>query len=97
MNRWREQSRVDMTRKRPLARHNGLVRPGFSLGSGRTSVSLDPVMWEAFCEIAEYQDKTPTQLINEIDRDLSRDVGLSAAIRVYVVEFYRARVNLRQQ
>ena len=54
-------------------------------------------MWEAFCEIAEYQDKTPTQLINEIDRDLSRDTGLSAAIRVYVVEFYRARVNLRQQ
>ncbi len=31
--------------------------------------------------------KTATRLINEIERDRSRDTGLSAAIRVYVVEF----------
>jgi len=51
-------------------------------------------MWEAFCEIADYQGKTATQLVNEIDRDRDRDIALSAAIRVYVVEFYRARVRL---
>jgi predicted DNA-binding ribbon-helix-helix protein len=85
-----------MTRKRRLALHHGLVRPGFPLGPEgvRTSVSLDPIMWEAFCEIADYQGKTATQLVNEIDRDRDRDIALSAAIRVYVVEFYRARVRL---
>jgi predicted DNA-binding ribbon-helix-helix protein len=53
-------------------------------------------MWEAFCEIADYQGKTATPLVNEIDRDRDREIGLSAAIRVYVVAFYRARLNLRQ-
>ena len=86
-----------MTRKRRLALHHGLVRPGFPLGSGRTSVSLDPIIWEAFCEIADYQGKTATQLVNEIDRDRGVESSLSAAIRVYVVEFYRSRVNLRRR
>jgi predicted DNA-binding ribbon-helix-helix protein len=85
-----------MKRKRRLAVHNGLVRPGFPLGPTRTTVSLDPIMWEAFCEIADYQGKTATPLVNEIDRDRDREIGLSAAIRVYVVAFYRARLNLRQ-
>jgi predicted DNA-binding ribbon-helix-helix protein len=53
-------------------------------------------VWEAFCEIAEYQGKTATQLVNEIDRDRGVELGLSAAIRVYVVEFYRARMDLRR-
>jgi predicted DNA-binding ribbon-helix-helix protein len=63
-----------MTRKRRLAVHNGLVRPGFPLGLTRTTVSLDPIMWEAFCEIADYQGKTATQLVNEIDRDRDREI-----------------------
>ena len=85
-----------MTERRRLVVHRGLVRPGFRLWpiGARTTVSLDPIMWEAFCEIADYQGKTATQLVNEIDRSRDRDTGLSAAIRVYVVKFYRERVRL---
>jgi predicted DNA-binding ribbon-helix-helix protein len=73
-----------------------MVRPEFLLGSVRTTVSLDPVIWEALCEISDYQGKVVTQLVNKIDRDRDREIGLSAAIRVCVVEFYRARLKLRQ-
>jgi predicted DNA-binding ribbon-helix-helix protein len=78
-----------MRRKPPLAEYNVMVRPTFLLGEQwiKTSVNLDPIMWQALKEIAAHQDKTASQLVNEIDRE--RTVGLSAAIRRYVVEFYR--------
>jgi predicted DNA-binding ribbon-helix-helix protein len=49
-------------------------------------------MWKALREIAAQQEKTVDQLVTEIDRD--RAFGLSGAIRVYIVEFYRDRVRL---
>ena len=48
---------------------------------------------EAVCGIAAHQGKTETQLIAEINRSRGI-VGLSVAIRRYVVEFYRARIEL---
>jgi predicted DNA-binding ribbon-helix-helix protein len=79
---------------RRLVVHGGLVRPHVYLGRSRkkTSVSLEPVIWEALQEIAAHQGKSIHQLVTEID--LARTVTLSAAIRVYIVEFYRARTKL---
>ena len=70
-----------------------MVRPTIHIGERRTSLAVDPVAWEAFCDIAAHLGKTETQLIAEIDRSRGT-VGLSAAIRRYVVEFYRARIEL---
>jgi len=82
------------TGKRELVVHGGYVRPHVYLGRDRikTSISLEPVAWEALQEIAAYQGKTDHELITQIDRD-RRDLNLSAAIRVYIIEFYRARVR----
>jgi predicted DNA-binding ribbon-helix-helix protein len=49
-------------------------------------------MWEALQEIAAHQGKSIHELVTEID--LTRTATLSAAIRVYIVEFYRARTKL---
>jgi predicted DNA-binding ribbon-helix-helix protein len=54
----------------------------------RTSVRLEPLMWEALHEIARDRDVTVNDLVTEIDgrRETS---SLTAAIRVYIVDFYR--------
>ena len=55
----------------------------------RTSVRLEPVMWDALREIADSQEIPLNDLVTEIDR--RRDVpNLTAAIRVYIVDFYRS-------
>ena len=82
-----------MARKRRLAIHREMMHANVHIGEFRTSISLDPIVWEAVCDIAAYQGKTETQLIAEITR-LRGALGLSVAIRRYVVEFYRARIEL---
>src|SRR5690349_17362015 len=66
-----------------LAIHNVVV------GGHRTSVRLEPVMWEALQEIAQAQRVSVHRLVTDIDRDRSAST-LTAAIRVYIVNFYRA-------
>ena len=55
----------------------------------RTSVRLEPVLWDALRDIALRQYRTVNDLVTEIDRDRA-SVNLTAAIRVYIVRFYRA-------
>jgi predicted DNA-binding ribbon-helix-helix protein len=55
----------------------------------RTSVRLEPVMWEALQEIVRQQETNINQLVTEIDRQRNSS-SLTAAIRVYIVDFYRA-------
>jgi predicted DNA-binding ribbon-helix-helix protein len=54
----------------------------------RTSVRLEPVMWDALREIAQALGLHLNDLVTEIDR--RRIVpNLTAAIRVYIVDYYR--------
>jgi predicted DNA-binding ribbon-helix-helix protein len=55
----------------------------------RTSVRLEPAMWEAIHDIARRQQVTIHDLVTEIDRERTAS-SLTAAIRVYIVDFYRA-------
>ena len=56
----------------------------------RTSVSLEEPFWTALAEIAQAQGKSIAALVSEIDKGRSgsegSDTGLSAAIRLYVLE-----------
>src|ERR1700732_1930431 len=54
----------------------------------RTSVRLEPVMWEALRDIARGRDMAVNDLVTEIDRHRGAP-SLTAAIRVYIVDFYR--------
>jgi predicted DNA-binding ribbon-helix-helix protein len=54
----------------------------------RTSVRLEPVMWDALRDIAQVLGLHLNDLVTEIDR--RRTVpNLTAAIRVYIVDYYR--------
>src|ERR1700733_2345692 len=55
----------------------------------RTSVRLEPLMWDALRDIARDRDIAVNDLVTEIDRRRSAS-SLTAAIRVYIVDFYRS-------
>ncbi len=58
----------------------------------RTSVRLEPLLWDALLDIARRREMTVHELATEIatQRTLS---NLTAAIRVYIVAFYRSAAN----
>jgi predicted DNA-binding ribbon-helix-helix protein len=59
------------------------------VGARRTSVRLEPVMWEALVDISHRQHRSVSAIVTEIDRERGSQ-SLTAAIRVYIVRFYRA-------
>jgi predicted DNA-binding ribbon-helix-helix protein len=60
----------------------------------RTSVRLEPVMWDALRDIAREKDMAVNALVTEIDRHRGAP-SLTAAIRVYIVDFYRRSARIR--
>src|SRR5712671_6387300 len=75
-------------RKHNPARSSLVIR-NIVVAGRRTSVRLEPVMWEALLEITRQQETNVNQLVTEIDRQRNSS-SLTAAIRVYIVDFYRA-------
>jgi len=51
-------------------------------------------MWEALREIARIRDVSVNQLVTDIDRRRGAS-SLTAAIRVYIVGFYRSAAGVR--
>jgi predicted DNA-binding ribbon-helix-helix protein len=70
-------------------RVSALVIRNVVVGGRRTSVRLEPVIWDALADIAERGHRSVNGLVTEIERDRTAS-SLTAAIRVYVVDFYRA-------
>ena len=68
---------------------SSLVIHNIVVGNHRTSVRLEPVMWDALQEIAHQLRVSLHELVTHIDRERSAS-SLTAAIRVYIVDFYRA-------
>ena len=79
--------------RRPRRTHesspSSLVIHNVVVGGHRTSVRLEPVMWDALQDIARRLRVTVHGLVTHIDRERSAS-SLTAAIRVYIVDFYRA-------
>lgn len=73
----------------PESAESSLVIGNVRVAGHRTSVRLEPVMWDALREIAREQDSTVHELVTEIDRKRTAS-SLTAAIRVYIVGYYRS-------
>ncbi|MFG1187806.1 ribbon-helix-helix domain-containing protein [Xanthobacter aminoxidans] len=58
----------------------------------KTSVTLEAPFWEALQDISRERRITATALVNEIDARRAT-TNLSAAIRIYVLDYYRALVR----
>ena len=64
-----------------------------TLRGHRTSVSLEPEFWQAFRGIAAREGRPINTLAAEIDAARGTGRGLASAIRVFVLDWYRARAG----
>ena len=75
---------------------SSLVIRNVVVGGHRTSVRLEPVMWEALRDISDRRKVSIHDLVTDIDRRRTAS-SLTAAIRVYIVDFYRAAALTGEQ
>jgi len=68
------------------------VKRSISIDGHRTSVSLEDPFWDALGEIAAARGISVAAQIGEIDHG-RKGLNLSAAIRTYVLAWYRDRAS----
>lgn len=68
------------------------LKRSFAIKGHRTSISLEAPFWDALKEAAAQDGKALAQLISEID-DSRGTSGLSSAVRIWLLERYRARAG----
>lgn len=66
------------------------VKRSLTLQGHRTSVSLEETFWQAFRDIAAERGLSLNALAAQIDSTRAGDIGLASAIRVFVLDRYRA-------
>jgi predicted DNA-binding ribbon-helix-helix protein len=69
-----------------------VVKRSIVIAGHKTSVSLEDAFWRGLKEIAIGRDKTLSDLVAEIDSGRPHD-NLSSAIRLFVLDHYRAQTN----
>ncbi|HYC01688.1 MAG TPA: ribbon-helix-helix domain-containing protein [Azospirillaceae bacterium] len=64
------------------------VSRNVTLGSRRTSVRLEPVMWQGLADICAAEEMNLNQLVEHVDQHRG-GLGLTAALRVFIVSYFR--------
>ena len=75
---------------------SAVVKRSVIVGGHKTSISLEDAFWGHLREIAHEQGWTLSKLIAEIDGSRQYS-NLSSAIRVFILEHFRAKANFREQ
>jgi predicted DNA-binding ribbon-helix-helix protein len=73
-----------------LQRSTRPLKRSFAIKGHRTSISLEAPFWDALQEAAAINGTTLAGLVASIDAARG-DVGLSSAVRVWVLEYFRRR------
>lgn len=83
--------RTDAPSQRGLSprRPSTLVNRNVTVAGHRTSVRLEPAMWDALRHVCEREQKSLNDVVTEIARD-QVELSLTAAIRVYLMSYFRA-------
>ena len=69
-----------------------VVKRSIVIAGHKTSVSLEEAFWKGLKEIANSREMTLSDLVSSIDTD--RRLGnLSSAIRLFVLDHYRAQAG----
>jgi predicted DNA-binding ribbon-helix-helix protein len=69
-----------------------VVKRSIVIAGHKTSVSLEDEFWKGLKEIAVGRDMTLSDLVAAIDTERHHG-NLSSAIRLFVLDFYRARIG----
>lgn len=85
----REIGRNGVAARRPST----LVNRNVTVAGHRTSVRLEPAMWDALHHVCEREQKSLNDVVTEIART-QVESSLTAAIRVYLMSYFRAAAML---
>jgi predicted DNA-binding ribbon-helix-helix protein len=66
------------------------LKRSFAIKGHRTSISMEAPFWEAMQQAAALEHSTLAGLVATIDA-MRGDAGLSSAVRVWVLEYFRRR------
>jgi predicted DNA-binding ribbon-helix-helix protein len=69
-----------------------VVKRSIVIAGHKTSVSLEDAFWQGLKQIAAERTMTLSDMVASIDTD-RRHGNLSSAIRLFVLDYYRARGN----
>jgi predicted DNA-binding ribbon-helix-helix protein len=64
------------------------VKRSFTIGGHRTSISIEAPFWDALRQVAEAERTSVASLVAAIDKARGSS-GLSSAVRVWVLDFFR--------
>src|SRR3546814_16375086 len=65
-----------------------LLSRNITLADRRTSIRLEPEMWDALHEICAREGRSVHEICTEIDGQRSQS-GLTAGVRVYILRYFR--------
>ena len=65
------------------------VKRSFTIAGHRTSISIEAPFWDALRQAAEAERTTVAALVAAIDKGRGAS-GLSGAVRVWVLDYFRA-------
>ena len=80
-------------RSSAVRRPSTLVNRNVTVAGHRTSVRLEPAMWDALHHVCRREQKSLHDLVTEIART-QVESSLTAAIRVYLMSYFRAEAML---
>ncbi|MFQ5959218.1 MAG: ribbon-helix-helix domain-containing protein [Alphaproteobacteria bacterium] len=67
---------------------SSLINRNVIVDGHRTSVRLEPQMWDALGEITRHEGRTVHQICSEVDRT-RRESTLTGALRVFILTYFR--------
>ena len=73
-----------------------VVNRSVTLAGRKTSVSLEDAFWQSLKEIASGRGMSRPELIATIDSERQHG-GLSSAIRLFVLDFYRQQIHVSKR
>jgi predicted DNA-binding ribbon-helix-helix protein len=77
----------------------GLINRNVTVNGRRTSLRLEPEMWDAIEEIAKRENVRVSDVVSRIDREVRSGAfqgsGLTARVRVFVLGYFRAAATER--
>jgi predicted DNA-binding ribbon-helix-helix protein len=79
---------------RDLLSRSSLVPRNIVVRGRRTSVRLEPAMWNALAEIIAREGVSAAELMTAVERSRAAS-SLTAAIRVYVMDYFRVAATER--
>lgn len=70
-----------------------MTKRSLTVAGHRTSISLEDPFWQGLAEIATARRSSIAALVANLDRTRATGTNLSAAIRVFVLDWYRKQAK----